>query len=322
MELEIKAIAVFVAIGLFVLIPLIATTFETGSPQAFTPTGMIIESVSEEPGTEIPSLSTNSFGPEGFYREVQTPYGKFTLRINYESVFCMMEGYDKTISITEKAGYKNRILTTPDYTLNISQYPSKTVELFSNPEGWIENTRESGTEKTTWSGTNFSYIESLYTGAVEILDEQEEIMRGIMDNMSIPFTTSHSRIEGIYVNEFLADSYEDEPENEWIEIYNNRSSSFDISGWFLDDSEGGSSMYEIPQGTIIESKGILLFYGNETGIQLNNNADSVRILDSAGYVVDSISYESAQENISIARMPDGSDSWVNLSIPTPGSLNT
>ncbi|MDH7487222.1 MAG: lamin tail domain-containing protein, partial [Anaerolineae bacterium] len=48
--------------------------------------------------------------------------------------------------------------------------------------------------------------------------------------------------------------------DEWIELYNSGSYTVDLSGWKLDDSDGGYAPYTIPTGTSIAPGGFLVFY--------------------------------------------------------------
>jgi hypothetical protein len=120
----------------------------------------------------------------------------------------------------------------------------------------------------------------------------------------------------VVINEFLPDPASDwngdgkvDSKDEWIELYNKESSAVDISNWILDDLEnGGTKPYTI--GTTIEPGGFLTFYKSETGVGLNNGGDTVRVLDSAGNLVDSHSYTSSSDNISQGRVPDGGNNWM------------
>ena len=42
---------------------------------------------------------------------------------------------------------------------------------------------------------------------------------------------------GIMINEIMADPIEDETLNEWIELYNNESTSINVSNWIIGDGK-------------------------------------------------------------------------------------
>ncbi len=111
--------------------------------------------------------------------------------------------------------------------------------------------------------------------------------------------------------------------DEWVELYNPNGHPVDISGWRLDDREGGSRPYVIPQGTFIASQGFLVFYKRETGISLNNSGDKVRLLAPDGRVVDEVSYGATArtDDFSWSRERDGVGAWTDTYPPTPGGPN-
>lgn len=132
----------------------------------------------------------------------------------------------------------------------------------------------------------------------------------------------------IFINEFLPAPYQDwnhdgklDAGDEWIELYNASNQSVDLSGWKLDDVQGGSSPYKIPDGTFINADSFLLFFASETHVGLNNDGDTVRLLHPDDTIADKFKYEPIETNKSYARRPDGGDTWVPYCIPTPGAPN-
>ncbi len=126
----------------------------------------------------------------------------------------------------------------------------------------------------------------------------------------------------VVINEFLPDpdvSYTEE----WIELYNPQPLATDLTGYYLDDVlNSGSSPYQIPSGTVIDAYGFLVFYQNETGVNLNNAGDDVNLLKPDGLtVIDSCSYNSSSNDVSIGRASDGNGTWISFSNPTPGASN-
>ena len=149
----------------------------------------------------------------------------------------------------------------------------------------------------------------------------------------------------VLINEFLANGIDD-PKTEWIEIYNNASSSVDISNWNISDIASNAKNFTIID-TIIPSKGFVILANNftvfnstfpgvnESGIKiieygpstsspsLSNTGDTLFLYNSSGGLVDTITYAQAstQENISVGRIPDGSSNILNLTTLTPGDKN-
>jgi cardiolipin synthase len=141
---------------------------------------------------------------------------------------------------------------------------------------------------------------------------------------SFRYSYAHSdSLPQIVINEFLSSPYMDW-DDEWIELYNNGDTLVNIGGWKIDDmlgSMGSSDPYTIPQGFVIYPKEFLVFYGNETEIQLNYNGDNVTLIDETGNLVDIYTYFSSNHDVAIGRFPDGSENWKNYLLPTPGHKN-
>jgi hypothetical protein len=109
--------------------------------------------------------------------------------------------------------------------------------------------------------------------------------------------------------------------DEYIELYNPQDVSIRLDGWLLDDGDGGSSPYPLPDGTIIEARGFLLFFRSETGVALNNTGDDVRLLAPNGQVIDAFTYLEVQWDQPWSRTVDGTGGWSILYPPSPGGPN-
>jgi len=121
----------------------------------------------------------------------------------------------------------------------------------------------------------------------------------------------------ITINEFLPNPSGKDEEDEWIEIYNGSDFIVDISSWQLDDMTSGSKAFIFPQNTLIAPKSYLVFTRQITGIALNNDKDSVRLLFPEGIVFQEINYEKPPQGKSSARTDEGFV-W---NLPTPGAPN-
>ena len=128
----------------------------------------------------------------------------------------------------------------------------------------------------------------------------------------------------VVINEFLANPSASE-DTEFIEIYNSGTEVINISGWKLDDVlDAGSSVFIIPDNTVISSTGYLVFYKLQTGISLNNSGgDFVRLLNSSDEVRDSYEYTSSMlDDEAWGRFPDGTGEWIELEKASPNESNT
>lgn len=121
----------------------------------------------------------------------------------------------------------------------------------------------------------------------------------------------------IIINEFLPNPSGKDEEEEWVEIYNNSDATADISDWQLDDAASGSKPFVFPKNTLIAPKSYIVLSRQITGIALNNDKDSVRLLLPEGVVFQEINYENPPQGKSSAKTEEGFV-W---SESTPGTPN-
>ncbi len=122
----------------------------------------------------------------------------------------------------------------------------------------------------------------------------------------------------IYINELLPNP-DGSDDAEWIELFNAGSEKIDLTDWKLDDDEGGSRPYKIPENTSINPGEYLIFKKEKTKLALNNTYDAVRLFDPTGDIIFEISYDEVPEGASYARTENGSWKWTTAL--TPGAKN-
>ncbi len=142
---------------------------------------------------------------------------------------------------------------------------------------------------------------------------------------------SSSPISSVVLNEILPDPLGTDsapkPNGEWIELYNKSDSTVSIAGWYLTDADDNSVLIT---GTMtntgetnISGHGFLVIYTGMSSLTLDDDGDTVNLysgpVDSTN-LIDSHIYSSTPEGKSIARYPDGGDTWYDP-IPTPGGPN-
>jgi len=125
----------------------------------------------------------------------------------------------------------------------------------------------------------------------------------------------------IIINEILP-----HPQNgsdyEFIELYNSGVEEVDISGWYLDDVDGGSTPYEIPLGTKpISPGGYLFFYKTQTKISLNDDGDSARLLFPDMQAASSCWPYDEYAPVGVAWARTASGGWAWTTTLTPGDPN-
>jgi hypothetical protein len=115
----------------------------------------------------------------------------------------------------------------------------------------------------------------------------------------------------------VADAYD-----EWVEVFNMEAYPVDLSGWALDDmASSGTAPHEFPAGTVLEAHGFLLQYRSDTGVALNQDTDTARLLLPDGAEVDAFSYVNPAADQSYSRAVDGIGPWVVGYPASPGGPN-
>ena len=148
-------------------------------------------------------------------------------------------------------------------------------------------------------------------------------------------------ITGLFINEIMSSntSYLEDDHNEfddWIEIYNSGSISFDLAGLYLTDDLDDPYKWKFPsnnpQTTTIMPSGYLLVWadnqisqgGLHAGFKLSSSGEDLYLLKNSAEspdIIDSFSFSSMYPNTTIGRYPDGSDNLEIFHIPTPLSPN-
>jgi hypothetical protein len=96
----------------------------------------------------------------------------------------------------------------------------------------------------------------------------------------------------------------------------------DLGGWTLDDIEGGGSApYTFPPGTRLTPGAYLLLFHDESGLALNNDADTLRLLGPDGAEIDAFAYTNPGADRSYSRSTDGNGPWTDSYPPSPGRAN-
>ncbi len=137
----------------------------------------------------------------------------------------------------------------------------------------------------------------------------------------------------LVINEFMASNAStiDDPDfgkkADWIEIYNGYPNIIDIGDYYISDDEGDLEKWQIPTGTSIESGDYLLIWadkedtGLHTNFQLSKDGERIHLSDPQGILIDSVLYSVQSTDVSYGRVVDGSEPYVFMSAPSPGSSN-
>jgi hypothetical protein len=145
------------------------------------------------------------------------------------------------------------------------------------------------------------------------------------DYLATPTPAAGNGTSGYYssvcINEFqttsLAGGIDD-----WIELYNRGTTSFDLSGAFLSDNRTSNTKYRIPNGTILAAGHYLVFDESQFGFNLGTTGEVI-VLTAADSTSGLDFYDFQQEapDTSEGRAPDGTGRWARFPTPTKGAAN-
>ena len=121
------------------------------------------------------------------------------------------------------------------------------------------------------------------------------------------------------INELLPDPVGADGEGEWVELYNSTDKILDLSGWYLDDEEGASAAFKIPDNTKLNAKSYLVFQGPTLNLSLKNSADVIRLLNPNKEETEKIKYSDSKEGLTYAKNTQNVFTWT--SFPSPKALN-
>ena len=125
--------------------------------------------------------------------------------------------------------------------------------------------------------------------------------------------------ENLIISEFMSNPVGSD-DMEWIEIYNSSDKEIDLTGWRLDDQEGGSKPYIFPANSNIVSSEFLVISREESKLSLNNSGDAVRLLTPLEDLWQEVVYETIPEGQSQA-WDFVNHEWFINQTPSPGAIN-
>ncbi|MBU1017775.1 lamin tail domain-containing protein [Patescibacteria group bacterium] len=117
------------------------------------------------------------------------------------------------------------------------------------------------------------------------------------------------------ISEVMVNPEGSDTAGEWIELNNSTKGPIDITGWYLDDAEGGSTPYWIRDKTVLMPDEYRLFEAPGLNLSLKNSEDDVRLLDPNGEPKEVIRYSDAKENWTYAKRLDGGFEWTKSISP-------
>ncbi|MEA1896475.1 MAG: CotH kinase family protein [Bacteroidota bacterium] len=143
--------------------------------------------------------------------------------------------------------------------------------------------------------------------------------------------------QNIFINEFLASNLTVNMDSDyyafsdWIEIYNAESYSVNLGGYFISFDAGELQKWKIPDNTIIEAEGYLLFWADENNIKqeslhtnftLQREGGIICLWNPISELLHSVNYSQQEVDISYGLNPQLNTDWMFSGNPTPGLANS
>ncbi len=124
---------------------------------------------------------------------------------------------------------------------------------------------------------------------------------------------------------------EDGDTPDWIELYNAGSAPVTLENWVLTDDSLENDKWRFPAVTL-PAKGFLLVFASDknrtepnsplhTSFRLGAGRDPVFLYNATGTLVSAVPGRCIPSDISLGRVPDGSEDLFHLSRPTPAGSN-
>lgn len=125
--------------------------------------------------------------------------------------------------------------------------------------------------------------------------------------------------QSVVINEFLA--HTDDPQLDFVELYNRSNQPVDLSGHWLSD-DATTNKFRLPDGTLIPARGFVVFDQVQLGFALNAAGETIYFLAADGArVLDAVRFGGQENGVSSGRLPNGSGTIRRLAAPTPGAAN-
>lgn len=123
----------------------------------------------------------------------------------------------------------------------------------------------------------------------------------------------------VVINEWL--SHTDEPQLDFVELYNRSAGAVDLSGCILTD-DPSTNRFRFPSGTTIPARGFLALDQSQLGFRLSAAGESLYLYSPDGRrVIDSVRFDAQENGVSSGRQPDGASEQRRLAAPTPSAAN-
>jgi concanavalin A-like lectin/glucanase superfamily protein/lamin tail-like protein/CotH protein/Ig-like domain-containing protein len=128
-----------------------------------------------------------------------------------------------------------------------------------------------------------------------------------------------SPLRTVVINEFLA--HTDDPDVDYVELYNHGNLAVDISGCILTD-DPATNKFVVPPGTSIPPRGFRVYTQTNLNFSLNAAGESIYFKNPTSMrVIDAVQFDAQENGVATGRWPDGAKEFYRLNAKTPGTNN-
>lgn len=255
-------------------------------------------------GRGIQKLDFVSIPSHTYYVLIQGGHFKFQLNNSGDIIILKQKG-----EIIDKVAYGD----FEDGNINDNAPCPKTGESI----GRFPNSQDSDNDLTDFIIFNLPTPGKENLKATQQQEEQEEKHQEQQKEEEISTKSAEEENFKVYFSEIFPNPKGSDLKNEWIEIYNKEEKEINLKNWQIRDESGKN--YKIDRDILIKPKNYLVFSREKTKIVLNNENETIYLINPKGEIVDEIDYQKAPEELSFAR--DNNNSWFWTTIPTPGKEN-
>jgi hypothetical protein len=138
----------------------------------------------------------------------------------------------------------------------------------------------------------------------------------------------------LFINELVAENTGsvlagDGKPADWLELYNPGDTDISLAGYFLSDDWRIPDLFELGDDVVIAAGGYLVFWvdgdtpagPDHLNFELSNDGEAVGLFSPQQESVDWVLFPSLGDDVAHARVPDGSETWLQVASGTPGSEN-
>jgi hypothetical protein len=116
---------------------------------------------------------------------------------------------------------------------------------------------------------------------------------------------------------------------DWFELYNPGSEDVSLGGWTVSDDTEEPDKHELSDELVVPAGGFLVLWADKdtedgplhVDFNLSADGEDLALYDADGDPVDIVTFGAMAEDLSVARVPDGSDNWEIVEEATPGASN-